>query len=142
MAGFVTYFDPEPQPAELPARLPSPFAPGPPHPLARRAAERLRAQLEAGEPWPVEQFEGSYRGKMFAVLVVADAGGRIGYLRALLGDDRRALGRSRASWARCSTLAARDRFWPSGEAELDAFDRQLAAAGRRARRRSPSASGR
>jgi tRNA pseudouridine32 synthase / 23S rRNA pseudouridine746 synthase len=124
MLGFVTYFDPQPAPRELPARLPSPFAHGPPHPIARRAAERLRAELQAGQPWPVAQFEGSNRGKMFAVLVVADAGGRIGYLRGFSGmiDGR---------WTMPGfvgplfDMAARDRFWPAGEAELAVFDRQL-----------------
>jgi tRNA pseudouridine32 synthase / 23S rRNA pseudouridine746 synthase len=124
MPGLVTYFDPQPQAAELPVRLPSPFAPGPPHPLARHAAERLRAELLAGEPRPVEHFEGTHRGKMFAVLVVADAGGRVGYLRGCSGmiDGR---------WdipgfvGPLFDLAARESFWPSGEAELMAYDRRL-----------------
>ena len=34
----IATFDPAPAPADVPARLASPFDPGEPHPLARRAA--------------------------------------------------------------------------------------------------------
>jgi tRNA pseudouridine32 synthase/23S rRNA pseudouridine746 synthase len=98
---MIRYFDPPP--AELPARMPSPFA-VPPHPLALRAIRELDV--------------GSLReGKMFGVLVVRDAGGRIGYLRAFSGMLD-------GSWDRDGFVGpafaarARDAFWPAGEAEL------------------------
>jgi tRNA pseudouridine32 synthase/23S rRNA pseudouridine746 synthase len=124
MPEFVTYFDPPPAAAELPARLPSPFAAGPPHPLARRAAADLQAALRAGDPRPPGFFEGTHRGKMFAVLVVADAGGRVGWLRGFSGMIDR-------DWqvdgfvGPLFDLADRDSFWPAGEAELGGYDRQL-----------------
>src|SRR5437868_3482939 len=43
---MLTYFEPQPAVGELPAVFPSPFDPGPPVPLARRAAgEPVRAEL-------------------------------------------------------------------------------------------------
>src|SRR5262245_49942489 len=85
MTALVTYFDPQPQGSELPVRLPSPFAPGPPHPLARRAAERLQEELRRGGLFPPSSVLEANRGKMFGVLVVTDAQGRTGYLRGFSG---------------------------------------------------------
>ncbi len=109
-----------PQPTELPPVFPSPFA-VPPHPVALRAI----AELEVG---PLAE------GKMFGVLVVRDGAGRIGYLRAFSGMLD-------GSWHRpgfCGPVfdeAARDSFWPAGEAELgvlaaeqQAIDQDLAHA--------------
>ena len=73
MHHVVTYFDPQPAPAEVPVRLANPFAPGPPHPLAHRAAEALRLRLRQGElargldlgvklPWPVQYFRAAPEG--------------------------------------------------------------------------------
>jgi tRNA pseudouridine32 synthase/23S rRNA pseudouridine746 synthase len=107
--------------AELPARLPSPF--GPPHPLARRAAARLQEELRSGA---VAGLGDQERGKMFGVLVAADGAGRIGFLRAfsgMLGGRWRAEGFVGPLFDE----AARDAFWPAGEAELDAADERLAA---------------
>lgn len=104
----VRWFDPQPGPGALPARMPSPFAGGEPHPLARRAIDELVAELPA-----------LAEGKMFGVLVVEDAGGRAGVLRAFSGmlDGR---------WfvdgfaPPLFDPVARDAFWPAGEAELAA----------------------
>ncbi|MEO8840481.1 MAG: RluA family pseudouridine synthase [Kofleriaceae bacterium] len=108
---MITYFEPGPQPGpqlgpqpgELPARFPSPFA-VPPHPLALRAI----AELSVGE---------LREGKMFGVLVVRDRAGRLGYLRAFSGMLD-------GTWHREGFVgptfdeAARDAFWPAGEAGL------------------------
>jgi len=102
---MIQYFDP--QPTELPARMPSPFT-VPPHPLAFRAIR----ELEVGS-----LCEGRDEGKMFGVLVVRDPAGRIGYLRAFSGMLD-------GSWDRDGFVgpafdaAARAAFWPAGEAEL------------------------
>jgi tRNA pseudouridine32 synthase/23S rRNA pseudouridine746 synthase len=102
----ITYFDPPPTAHELPARMPSPFATEP-HPIAMRAARELAGTL----PPPSE-------GKMFGVLVVRARDGRIGYLRAFSGMLD-------GSWHRAGFVgpvfdeAARDAFWPAGEAGLD-----------------------
>ena len=109
-------FDPQPAPGELPARLPSPFATEP-HPLARQAAEHLRARLG--------QLPGE-RGKMFGVLVVSDGTGRIGYLAAFSGmlDGR---------WIADGfvgplfDLERRHATWPAVEAEIDGFDERVRA---------------
>jgi tRNA pseudouridine32 synthase/23S rRNA pseudouridine746 synthase len=117
---LVHYFQPQPPPGDLPARLRSPFAAGPPHLLARRAAEQLLGELET------KQFEGPNRGKMFGVLVVADSAGRVGYLRGFSGmiDGR---------WEVPGFVGplfdrpARDAFWPAGEAELGDLERRRQA---------------
>lgn len=62
---------------DLPRAFPSPFDEQGPHPLARRAADELRARL-AARPAPLE-------GKMFGVLVVQAPDGDIGYLSAFSG---------------------------------------------------------
>ena len=98
---MIYYFDP--QPTDVPAQMPSPFA-VPPHPLALRAIHELGIQ-------PLRE------GKMFGVLVVRDREGRLGYLRAFSGMLD-------GSWDRDGfvgpvfDVAARDAFWPAGEAEL------------------------
>src|SRR6185369_9108881 len=118
----VTYFDP--QPGELPATFASPFDPGEPHPLARRAAEELIARVRGRA-----SLDAPGGGKMFGVLVVAAPDGRIGYLRGFSGmlDGQ---------WQVAGfvpplfDLAARDAFWPAGQrwlAELDQGLRELAA---------------
>jgi tRNA pseudouridine32 synthase/23S rRNA pseudouridine746 synthase len=124
----VTYFEPQPAPAEVPARLASPFTPSPPHPLACRAAEALRLRLRRGDlgrGLDLGALDEPGRGKMFGVLVVADTEGRVGYLCAFSGmlDGR---------WhvegfaPPLFDAAARDAFWPAGEAELRALDERHA----------------
>jgi tRNA pseudouridine32 synthase/23S rRNA pseudouridine746 synthase len=124
----VTYFDPQPAPTEVPVRLASPFAPGPPHALARRAAETLQQFLRQGSlpgGLSLDGLDRPGRGKMFGVLVVEAPDGRIGYLRGFSGmlNDR---------WwidgfaPPLFDPAARDAFWPAGEAELRTLDERLA----------------
>ena len=114
-------FDPQPEQRELPARLPSPFASGPPHPLASRAAERLKQQLRRREVLAGTDFDGVHRGKMFGVLVVVDGAGRVGYLQGFSGMVD-------GNWQTGGFVgplfdpAQRDAVWPAGEAELVAFD--------------------
>lgn len=121
---LVTYLDG----ARPPERMPSPFAVEP-HPLARRAAAQLRAQLEAGLARELGLAED---GKMFGVLVVADRDGRIGFLRAFSGMVR---GRWHLDGFAPPAFDsdARDAFWPAGEcelarlgADLNALDEQMA----------------
>ena len=105
---MVIYF--EPQPPVLPERFASPF--GEPPAIARRAADELVATLGRLD-----------EGKMFGVLVVADRDGRVGYLRGFSGM----LG---GSWDVAGfvppafDLAARDEFWPAGEAELATIEQR------------------
>lgn len=84
----MTYFEPRPAPDEVPARLASPFDPGHPHPLARRAAEALQARLrrrDVAEGFDPGDLEAPGGGKMFGVLVVAAEDGRLGSLCAFSG---------------------------------------------------------
>jgi tRNA pseudouridine32 synthase/23S rRNA pseudouridine746 synthase len=120
----VTYFDPQPAPSEVPPRLASPFAPGPPHPLARRAAEELRSRLRRGElarGFELSSLDEPGPGKMFGVLVVAAPDGRIGYLCAfsgMLGERWHVEGFAPPLF----DPAARDTFWPAVQAELYALE--------------------
>ncbi|WNG22136.1 RluA family pseudouridine synthase [Cystobacter fuscus] len=116
----MTYFEPRPTPDEVPVRLASPFESGPPHPLARRAAEELQAHLCRGDllagvdPRVLEAPGG---GKMFGVLVVATEDGRIGYLRGfsgMLGGRWHVPGFAPPLF----DPGALDTFWPAGQAEL------------------------
>lgn len=119
--------EPAPSAAELPARFPSPFAQGAPHPLARRAADDLIASLRRGEVPGEAALHAAGAGKMFGVLVVRDPDGRVGALRGFSGmlDGR---------WhvdgfvPPLFDVAARDRVWPAGEAALAALDRAIAEA--------------
>lgn len=104
----------EPPYGELPSVFPSPFD-GNPHPIARRAAEALLAELRA---LPMAE------GKMFGVLVVADADGRVGYLKAFSGMLE-------GRWEREGFApplfdpAAWEAMWPQGQAALRAHDLAL-----------------
>ncbi|MCE9576168.1 MAG: RluA family pseudouridine synthase [Deltaproteobacteria bacterium] len=110
----LTYFAPQPALADLPAVMPSPFATAP-HPIARRAADELRARMLALGLGALVDAPGG--GKMFGALVVRDRAGRVGYLAAFSGM----LG---GEWQRegfappVFDVAARDATWPAGEAEL------------------------
>lgn len=81
--GVIDFITP-PERAELPARFPSPFDRGALHPLARRAAAEMLDALRAHAP-PDWNLDGPDGGKMFGVLVVEDADGHVGYLRAFSG---------------------------------------------------------
>ncbi len=120
-APLVTIFDPPPAASELPARLPSPFGHAV-HPLARRAAATLVDQLApAAAGWGLDAPGG---GKMFGVLVVVGADGRVGFLRGFSGM----LG---SRWdvdgfvPPLFDAAARDAVWLEGEEELRAIGRQI-----------------
>jgi tRNA pseudouridine32 synthase/23S rRNA pseudouridine746 synthase len=78
VARLVTLFQPPPAPSDLPERFPSPFDELGPHPLARRAAELLLAELREG------RVDTAGEGKMFGVLVVRTEEG-VGFLRAFSG---------------------------------------------------------
>ncbi|HEU4734235.1 MAG TPA: RluA family pseudouridine synthase [Kofleriaceae bacterium] len=115
----LTWFDP--QPSELPARLASPFDPGAPHPLARRAADALIARVRGRA-----SLEAPGGGKMFGVLVVAAPDRRIGYLCGFSGMLD-------GEWCVPGFVpplhdrAARDAFWPSGQDRLRDLDLALRA---------------
>jgi tRNA pseudouridine32 synthase/23S rRNA pseudouridine746 synthase len=121
MAASVTMFDPQPAAGSIPARMPSPFAAGDPHPLAVRAAELLRAELAGGL---ADRLGLSRDGKMFGVLVVADRERRVGFLRAFSGMVD-------GTWSvpgyapPAFDLAARDAFWIDGERGLDEIAAQI-----------------
>lgn len=70
---------------QLPKGFPDPFVEGEPHPLARFAAEELGRELEAGVHFPDVSFHQPGAGKMFGVLVVQAADGRVGWLCAFSG---------------------------------------------------------
>jgi hypothetical protein len=104
----------------VPARLASPFDPGPPHPLARRAAEELQADLRhdaVAADFDPGVLDAPGGGKIFGVLAVAAKNGRIGYLRAfsgMLGGRWHVDGFAPPLF----DPIARDTFWPGGQAEL------------------------
>ncbi len=104
-------------------RLTDPFVEGPPHPLARRAAEELQRFLRHGGPasgLDVGALDAPGQGKMFGVLVVAAPDGRIGYLRGFSGMlDGRWLVDGFAP--PLFDPVTRDAFLPAGEAELRAL---------------------
>lgn len=75
----ITWLAPPPQ--TPPSTLRHPFDEGAPHPLARAAAEQLQAELRV-DPRRFEK-DG---GKMFGVLVVEAADGRVGWLKAFSGQ--------------------------------------------------------
>ncbi len=113
----MTYFDPQPRPDELPARMPSPFAHDAPVPLAARAADALRARLGRGDVPGSAALDEPGGGKMFGVLVVAAPDGRVGFV---CGFSGMLAGR----WAHDGFAPplfdpiARDAFWPAAEDEL------------------------
>ncbi|RKH11507.1 RluA family pseudouridine synthase [Corallococcus sp. CA047B] len=118
----MTFFDGPPSAGDVPPRLASPFAPGPPGPLARKAAEALQQRLRR-ERW--EALEQPGGGKMFGVLVVAEPGGRVGFLSAFSGM----LGGAWNVEGFVPPLfdpVAREAFWPAGEAELAALGQRHA----------------
>jgi len=118
---LVTWFDPQPAAAGLPARMPSPFG-HEIHPLARRAAGIVRAEVAAhAAAWRLGERDG---GKMFGVLVVAAGDGRVGFLRGFSGmvDGR---------WHVPGFVpplfdeGLRDAVWRDGEREMRALAARL-----------------
>lgn len=87
---MITWLEPQPAPDAVPAAMSSPFDEVAPHPLAQAQAEALMAGLRGGLIAPEvstallhQRPEG---GKMFGVLLVRDAAGRVGVLRAFSGQ--------------------------------------------------------
>jgi tRNA pseudouridine32 synthase/23S rRNA pseudouridine746 synthase len=119
----IAWFDPAP--ADVPARLASPFDPGEPHPLARRAADALIAELRGCARLDTS-LGAPGGGKMFGVLVVAAPGGRIGHLRGFSGMLD-------GAWhvpgfvPPLFDAALRDAFWPAGQCAIGEVDRALQA---------------
>jgi len=115
----VAYF--EPRPDAVPASFASPFDPGEPHPLARRAADELIARVRGRA-----SLDAPGGGKMFGVLVVAAPDGRIGYLRGFSGMLD-------GAWYAPGFVpplfdaAARDAFWPAGQRRLAELELRLRA---------------
>ena len=127
MPSVVTYFDPQPTPAELPTVFANPFDHAPPHPLARRAVDELATMLRAGSLGiRLENLDARGGGKMFGVLVVTDREDRIGYLRAVSGMIA-------GTWELPGfapplfDAAARDAMWPAGQATLREHELALRA---------------
>ncbi|MBM7113663.1 pseudouridine synthase [Archangium primigenium] len=84
----LTLFEPQPDAGDVPEAFPSPFDELGPHALARRAADAVRAELQAGAIAPgvsAAPLDAPGGGKMFGVLVVREPGGRWGFLRAFSG---------------------------------------------------------
>jgi tRNA pseudouridine32 synthase/23S rRNA pseudouridine746 synthase len=78
----LTWLEPQPARSDLPQVMPSPFDDVAPHPLAAAAAQALMARLTAS-PMP-SLADGP--GKMFGVLLVEAADGRLGVLQAFSGQ--------------------------------------------------------
>ncbi|MBC7974387.1 MAG: RluA family pseudouridine synthase, partial [Myxococcales bacterium] len=115
----VTWFaEPASALGPLPAVFASPFDPGEPHPLARRAVDALIVDLRdrAGRAG-LDDLEAPGGGKMFGVLVVAAGDGRIGYLRGFSGMLD-------GAWhvpgfvPPLYDVAAREAIWPAGQTQL------------------------
>ncbi len=90
---MVRWLDPQPANTELPERFPSPFDDIAPHALAQQCAATVMAELKTGFLAPgvsTTSLYGDGGGKMFGVLVVRDARGRVGFLKALSGQFERA----------------------------------------------------
>jgi tRNA pseudouridine32 synthase / 23S rRNA pseudouridine746 synthase len=119
----LTWFDGTPAGA-APSRLASPFRPGPPDPWACEAAQVLQRRLRRDAALEAALWRPG-GGKMFGVLVVADARGRMGFLSAFSGM----LGGAWNVEGFVPPLfdpVARDAFWPAGEAELAAMEERHA----------------
>lgn len=107
----------------VPSRFPDPFDARSLHPLARRAAAEVQQALRESSTWRFDTVGG---GKMFGVLVVRTASGAVGYLRAFSGMMQGQW--TVDGWAPpVFDEAALHRFWPAGEAELDAMTATRAA---------------
>ena len=96
----------------LPEKITYPFY-YTPHPLCVLAAEEVKAYLSAQAEWAEELSH----GKMFGVLLVQDAQGRVGYLAAFSGN---LAGRNHHSFfvPPVYDLLQPDGFFKAGEAEI------------------------
>lgn len=117
--------------SELPRGFAMPQHGCAPHPIAVQAAAVLASELEATPP--VQDWFAPGEGKMFGVLVVEDARGEIGFLRAfsgMIGGRWFVPGFAPPLF----DTVARDAFWPVGEAELGVMTRAIAETTGEARR--------
>ena len=90
---MVTWLETQPPRDERPRVFPSPFDDVAPHVLAQRCAELVKADLRTGfiaPGFPTSVLTRAEGGKMFGVLVVESAEGRVGFLRAVSGQVERA----------------------------------------------------
>jgi tRNA pseudouridine32 synthase/23S rRNA pseudouridine746 synthase len=90
---MVTWLETQPPRDERPRVFPSPFDDVAPHALAQRCAELLKAELRTGliaPGFPTSVLSRAEGGKMFGVLVVESAEGRVGFQRAVSGQVERA----------------------------------------------------
>lgn len=93
MEQLLTWFEPQPSEAELPRALNSPFDSEGPPAIAVRAALEVQEALGKGSiggGLSTQVLQGPEGGKMFGVLVVRSAGGRVGYLKSFSGQLQRA----------------------------------------------------
>jgi tRNA pseudouridine32 synthase/23S rRNA pseudouridine746 synthase len=108
---------------EVPRAFALPRADGTPHPLAAEAAAVLAGELLATMA-DIDWFAPG-AGKMFGVLVVRDDRDEIGFLRGFSGMVG-------GRWfidgfaPPLFDVAARETFWPAGEAELGVLTRRVA----------------
>ncbi len=120
---LLTYLEPPPSPADLPQRMPSPFATVP-HALARQAAKIVASDLSALSREMQHDFWHLGDGKMLGVLVVSDSNSRVGFLRAvsgMLGGEWRVPGFVPPVF----DLEDRESFWPQGQEELAAIEGKM-----------------
>lgn len=123
LAAVFVPFSPAADASSCPAVFPSPFREGPPHPLARRAAEEMQAWLPTHPELDPSMFHGARGGKMFGVLVVRERGGQLGYLRGfagMLGETRLVEGFVPPIF----DIAAYARLWETEGGEVDSLERQ------------------
>jgi len=116
---LLTYFSVAPPADDIPSIMPSPFS-NTPHPLAQQACRILQQRLPAFEPTDVK----TSAGKMYGVLVVRDADGRIGFISAFSGM-------ASPRWQMTGFVPPifnqmeLDRFLPAGSNELAVLTGQL-----------------
>lgn len=123
----IRWLDPQPDRASLPVRLSDPF--DAPHPIARDAALMLQEGLRHGPiapGIPTDLLNRPQGGKMFGVLVVAAADGRVGVLQAFSGQ----LGTvwNAPGWVPpVFDVALRQSVQPAGEAAIKSLTAQIEA---------------
>lgn len=103
--------------------MPSPFATMP-HALARRAAQIVAGEIEAGNHPFEHDFDEAGQGKMFGVLVVMDRDSRVGFVRGvsgMLGGQWIVEGFAPPLF----DLPDREAFWPEGQTALAEIEQQL-----------------